>query len=184
MCYYITAVLPPATDPLAAQSIAERHGRNLTPIENGGVKEQLRSGELYCLTTAGHCDCDTTLGLLSRKRQPHQTQKDARARKLEALGWSKTKIERALSQSAQSQERNAARAAQSAAAETEGWAKFIAAVHAAGIPYIGLLLHFYDGALSQNIQLKSRVLLKSSSQATAVLPRIAEDTIYEFRTEA
>ena len=100
-----------------------------------------------------------------------------------ARSWSSAlREERCLSGTRQCRYR--VRAAQSAAAETEGWAKFIAAVHAAGIPYIGLLLHFYDGALSQNIQLKSRVLLKSSSQATAVLPRIAEDTIYEFRTEA
>jgi hypothetical protein len=57
-------------------------------------------------------------------------------------------------------------------------------LHSARVPYLGLLLHFYDGALSQSIQFKERILVSSVSQAREVLPRMAEDTLYEFRTEA
>jgi hypothetical protein len=184
MCYYITAVLPSGTSQSDAQTIAERHGRNLKPIENAGVQSQLRSGELYCLTTTGHCDCDTSLGALTRKRSPHQSETELKAKKLAALGWSHAKIERAMSQSAQSRERSAARATRSAEADTEAWIPFIQELRSARAPYLGLLLHFYDGALSQNIQFKDRVLVSSASQARDVLPRMAEDTLYEFRTEA
>jgi hypothetical protein len=184
MCYYITAVLPSGTNQSDARAIAERHGRNLNPIENPGVQGQLRSGELYCLTTAGHCDCDTSLGVLTRKRSPHQSQTELKAKKLAALGWSSAKIERALSQSAQSQERGAARTKRSAEADTETWIPFIQELRSARAQYLGLLLHFYDGALSQNIQIKDRILVSSASQAREVLPRMAEDTLYEFRTEA
>ena len=184
MCYYITAVLPSGTSRSDAQAIAERHGRSFTPIENPGVQSQLRSGELYCLTTAGHCDCETSLGVLTRKRSPHQSQTALKTKKLAALGWSNVKMERAMSQSAQSQERSAARAKRSAEADIEAWIPFIQEMRSARAPYIGLLLHFYDGALSQNIQFKDRILVSSASQAREVLPRMAEDTLYEFRTEA
>jgi hypothetical protein len=184
MCYYITAVLPSGTSQNAAQAIAERHGRNLKPLENAGVQRQLRSGELYCLTTAGHCDCDTSLGILTRKRSPHQSQTELKAKKLAALGWSSAKIERAMSQSAQAHERSAVRAKRSADADTEAWIPFIQELRTARVPYLGLLLHFYDGTLSQNIQFKDRILVSSTSQAREVLPRMAEDTLYEFRTEA
>jgi hypothetical protein len=184
MCYYITAVLPRETSQPVAQAVAERHARNLTPLANPGIQDQLRAGEQYCLTTAGHCDCDTSLGLVVRKRPTHQSQTEVKERKFAALGWSKAKIERALSQSAQSHARSAVRAQQSAAADAETWLAFITAVHAAGIPYIGLLLHFYDGALSENLLIKARVMVRSGAQAHDLLPRLAEDTLYEFRAEA
>ena len=178
MCYYITAVLPSGTNQNYAQAIAERHGRNLKPLENPGVQKQLRSGELYCLTTAGHCDCDTSLGSLARKKSTLQSLTELKAKKLTALGWSRAKIERAISQSTQS------RAKQSAEADTEAWIPFMQDLRSARVPYLGLLLHFYDGALSQNIHFKNRILVSSASQAREVLPRMAEDTLYEFRTEA
>ena len=178
MCYYITAVLPSGTKQSDVQAIAERQGRNLKPLENSGVQHQLRSGELYCLTTAGHCDCDTTLGSLTRKRSPHQSRTELKAKKLTALGWSSKKIERAISQSAQSH------AKRSAEADIEGWIRFMQELRSARVPYLGLLLHFYDGALSQSIHIKDRILVSSISRAREVLPRVAEDTLYEFRTEA
>jgi hypothetical protein len=180
MCYYITAVLPPGAGLSDAQAISERHGRRLKFIENPGVQSQLRRGEHYCLTTAGHCDCGTSLGVLARKKSPHQSQTEGKAKKLAALGWSSAKVERAISQSAQSQERRK----QSADSDTEAWISLIQELRNAGIPYLGLLLHSYDGALSQNIQLKARILVCSVSQAREVLPRMEEDTLYEFRTEA
>ncbi len=184
MCYFITAVLPPGTRQPDAQAIAERYGRNLTPLENPGIQGQLRSGEMYCLTTVGHCDCDTSLGRVGRKRLPHQSPEEAKAKKLSALGWSKAKIERALSQSAQSQVRNKERTPHAAAEDTEAWVDFISAIRAAGIPYMGLLLHSYRGSLSQSFQLKARLLIPPLAQLREVLPGLAEDTLYEFRAEA
>ena len=184
MCYFITAVLPPGTRLPEAQAIAERYGRNLTPLASSGIQAQLRSGEMYCLTTVGHCDCDTSLGRAGRKRLSHQSPEEARAEKLAALGWSKAKIERAISQSAQSRERNRRRTPQSAAADTEAWVEFISAIRAARIPYLGLLLHSYRGALSQNFPIKARLLVPPLAQLREVLPGLAEDTLYEFRTEA
>lgn len=184
MCYYITAVLPRGTNLPEAQAVARKHARNLTPLANPEIQSQLNPGEQYCLTTAGHCDCDTSLGLMGRKRLPHQSQAETKAKKLAALGWSKAKIERSLSQSAQSRGRSAARAQQGAMADAATWIAFITAIHAAGIPYVGLFIHFYDGALSESIQIKARVPVRSSHQARELLPRLAEDTLYEFRAEA
>lgn len=180
MCHYITAVLPPGTNLPAAQSIAEPYGRRLELLENPGIQSQLREGELYCLTTAGRCDCGTSLGLVGKKRPLHQVNK---AKRRAALGWSKAKIERAIEQAARSSESSAKQVEMEAAADTENWIEFIAAIHAAGIPYIGLMLHFYETPLSQIIQLVGRVTVHSGAQAREVLPLLAEDTIYKFRTE-
>jgi hypothetical protein len=184
MCYYITAVLPPGTNQTEAQAIAERHGRTLAPIANPGIEEQLRSGELYFLTTAGHCDCDTSIGVIGRKTRSDQSRRNAKAKKLAGLGWSKAKTERALSQSDQSHERSAIREQKSAEADIEAWVAFMTDLHRTGIRYVGLLLHFYDGALSQDIRLKDRVLVRSDVQARELLPLVAEDTLYEFRSMA
>lgn len=184
MCYYITAVLAAGTSLAIAQSVAERHARNLKPLENLSIQSQLNRGEQYFLTTAGHCDCDTSLGLLTRKRPPHQSPGDKKAKKLAAAGWSSAKIERALSQSARSQERSSDRAKQLANADSEAWIAFIEGMRAAGAPYIGILLHFYNGALSEDIQLKERIVVRSAARAREILPRITEDTLYEFRLEA
>ncbi len=183
MCYYITAVLPSGANWQVAQAIAERHSRNLKAIDNPGIQGQLRAGEQYFLTTAGHCDCDTSLGLAERKRPAHQSRAEAKAKKLAALGWSKSKIERALSQSANSHERSEARALKTAEADAEAWINLIAELHEHGLPYVGLLLHFYDGPLSQNVPLTGRQTIGSGSQARQVLPRMSEDCLYEFRSE-
>lgn len=184
MCYYITAVLPSGANWQVAQAVAERHSRNLKAIDSPGIQRQLRTGEQYFLTTAGHCDCDTSLGLAERKRPVHQSKSEARAKKLAALGWSKSKIERALAQSANSHERSEARALKTAEADTESWVNLLTELHQHGLPYVGLLLHFYDGPLYQNVPLIGRLTVSSASQARQVLPRMSEDCLYEFRSEA
>jgi hypothetical protein len=184
MCYYITAVLPPGTTVLDVQPIAEKHGRKFSPITNSGVQDVLHSGELYCLTTAGHCDCDTSIGLVGRKRRPHASAMDEKAKKLVARGWSKAKIERSLTQSSHAQERAAKRDDQSARMGTESWNSLVSDVHLSGIKYLCLLLHFYDGALTQNLQLKGREVIRSEAERREVLPRLSEDVFYEFRADA
>jgi hypothetical protein len=184
MCYFITAVLPAGAPIVKARQVAEQHGRNLVSVDNPSIQAHLRAGEQYFLTTAGHCDCETSLGAMTRTRRPHQSKSEERARRMAARGWSKAKIERALAQSAQTQDRASTRAEELAAADVESWVSLAAALKAEGIPYIGLLLHFYDGPLSEDLALRGREVVQSASMVRQTLPRIAADTLYELRTEA
>lgn len=175
MCYFITAVIPKGARLPDARAAAERFGRKLEPIHNPAVQRQLRHGETHCLTTAGHCDCGTALGARGRTSNRNAGEADSRARKLAARGWSAAKIERAL--------RDGRRAGPELrhAEEISIWQGLLAALGDGGLPYLGILLHAYDGSLEDEpIELRSRVVVAPDG-APEALASMAEDTLYEFR---
>lgn len=175
MCYFITAVLPGGARLPEAQAVAERFGRRLEPVHNSGVQRQLRAGEQYCVTTVGHCDCGTALGSLARARHEKAHAAESKARKLAARGWSAAKIERALGDG-----RRAA-GERRASEEIASWQNLIAALHAAGVSYLGILVHFHQRGLGDEpIDLRGRVTVEASGTLDA-LTSMAEDTLYEFR---
>lgn len=175
MCYFITAVLPKGTRLTDAQAVAARFGRRLEPIHNPVVQRQLRTGETQCLTAAGHCDCGTSLGADSRSGAGRTRASEVRGRKLARRGWSAGKIERAL--------RDSHRAAPrlQAVEERANWQRLLAALRAGGLPYLGILLHAYEGRVEgECIELLGRVRVPTDG-ALEALATMAENTLYEFR---
>jgi hypothetical protein len=96
MCHYVTAVLPANADVTRLRGIAESHRHALRPLHSPAMQRQLKAGEQYFVTTAGHCDCGTPLGAL--KARPFSKSRVAEERKLRLKGWSESKIARALDQ--------------------------------------------------------------------------------------
>lgn len=177
MCHYITAVLPADADEQAVAAIMERHSRLLAPQENPGVKEQLRPGERYFLTTAGYCDCGTGLGAMWReetrmaKRQSSAEREEERLRK---QGWSETKIARWKADKLKFVTK------QSSAAVGD-WETLLREVLSSGAArQISLLLHWYSGPVSSNIKLLGRERVDIAGLSTDVLARMQEDKLYEF----
>ena len=178
MCYFITVVIPKGVCLPDARAAAERHGRTLEPIHNPGVQQQLHTGEVLCLTTAGHCDCGTALGAKARSPDRSSNEAHSKSRKLAARGWSAAKIERALRDSRRTGPDSRA------AAEIANWLALLAAMRDCGLPYLGVLLHAYDGSVADEpIEIRSRVVVAPGSTREA-LESMAEDTLYEFRFAA
>lgn len=178
MCYFITAVIPKGVRLPDAQTAAERHGRKLEPIHNPGVQHQLHTGEVLCLTTAGHCDCGTALGAKAQSLDRSSNEPDSKSRKRAVRGWSAAKLERALRDSRRTGPDSRA------AAEIANWVGLLAAMRDCGLPYLCVLLHAYDSSVADEpIEILGRVVVAPGS-AREALESMAEDTLYEFRFAA
>src|SRR5215204_2934353 len=98
MCHFITATLPGDVDRKQAAEIFARHKLSFEEIENESVRRHLKPGDVYILTTSGHCDCGTVLGSQFRAPEPTAEQKEQSQRrdleKLKKKGWSQSKIDR------------------------------------------------------------------------------------------
>ena len=182
MCHFITAVLPGSSDHTLLASVAEKHGRNLKPQRNPSIEEQLNAGERYFLTTRGHCDCGTDLGVLRRQEKSlerRETQAKGQEEKLRREGWSEAKIARWSEQKAQHLAKPL-----TAPAATD-WDELLKEMLKSGrTPFVALLLHWYDGPLEGRIQLKGREAVKADDLTPEILGRMKEDVLYEFQREA
>ena len=182
MCHYITAVLPGSADLTSLAAVADRYGRNLTPLKNPGIEEQLKGGERYFLTTRGHCDCGTALGALGRQEKQFnrrnnsvETEED----KLRRKGWSESKISRWKEQKSQ----HLANPPKSA--DPTDWEHLLTEMLKSGkTPFVGILLHFYNGSIEGRIELQGREVIKIKNLSPEALGRLEEDVLYEFRTES
>ena len=180
MCHYVTAVLPAAADVSRLRDIAESHRHALRPLQSPAMQRQLKAGEQYFLTTAGHCDCGTPLGAL--KARPRRNDRVVEERKLRLKGWSESKIARALDQhdAHEAKERESARpAVEVGLAE---WQSLVSAWLGSGAtPYVGLLLHFYDDPIDAGFLLQGREVNGRDGVDASTLGHIMEDVLYEFR---
>jgi hypothetical protein len=181
MCDFITAVLPSKSRVEELSQIFAAHQRTLKPLENASIQRQLRPGETYFYTTRGHCDCGTVLGSLesygtSRSRAEQVREREVRKRRQQ--GWGDAKIESWLRQRVKSEDRGAARRLENLAA----WTGLLEAVRGSGAaPYVGLLIHQYDGPLSGEVQLRSREHVRIADVTGEFLTAMERDVLYEFR---
>ncbi len=185
MCHYITATLPPGADVERVRNIAKQFHLAWKPIESGRVVSQLKSGETYYLTTAGHCDCGTVLGCLSNERTKLSNDHKREIAKLHRKGWSQTKIHRWLHEkelATAKAERKDAQTARDRKAEAADWIDFLGVVLSSGASAsLGLLLHSYSGPIENpNIELAERKIVPVSSLTPDDLLHIEEDRLYEF----
>jgi hypothetical protein len=144
MCHFITLIAP-TDDAIAVRAVMEQHGRAAQPIDNPSVRKVLRDGERQYLTTRGHCDCGTALA-------PHHDTQEAFEEKLvkeearmRRKGWSDAKIARAI------EDRRKADAKPSGGG-SDSLELWNAALHdlkeQLKLPYAGLFVRFYSGAIA------------------------------------
>lgn len=182
MCHFVTAVLPAASAIDAIDTIAQRHGRRLSPLSNPGIKAQLDAGERYFLLASGHCDCGTPLGALASKRGTRAPDVATEAKRLRKKGWSESKIARSLAQAREHQEADAASKDAAHRDAVISWIRLIRDILSSGhTPSLGLLLHFYDGRLDASFRLLSRDSVPASELTDATLLGMNEDVLYLFQ---
>ena len=185
MCIYISAIVPKTADVARLSEIAARHGKDFRPFENPSIQSQLNAGESLFLTTVGHCDCGSAIGSDRLKRSKVGDIEQERAR-LAKKGWTKSKIERSLSQridkaTAQQEDQNS-----ELGKDFENWLGFLrAAISSKDAPYIGLLTHHYSGSLvTEEVTISDRRIVPAAGISQTVLAGIDEDVIYQVRAHA
>ena len=175
VCHFITAILPKYANIQQLELLATKHGMRLSPQVNLSISQQIKPDELPFLTTAGHCDCGTSLG------SDHQQSFDIarESEKLRKKGWSESKILRSLGQ----KERGLLKSQEKLQADAQRWQDFIvSAIRFRYTPYIGLLLHLYHGSLDEQFAITGSNITTLASMSHTSLTGMHENVIQEFRT--
>jgi hypothetical protein len=185
MCHFITATLPQNVEQDAVAGIFKSYNLAFNLISNPHVLSQLNPKDIYILTTTGHCDCGTVLGMLNRSEDSKAVSYERELEKHRKQGWSEAKIQRWLAEKEQVKEkteREDEAQAEIASAEATRWTRFISDLLQLGhIPRIGLLLHLYGGGIeSERIRNLKKEEIKLADLTPRFIMAMEEDVLYEF----
>ena len=127
------------------RAVMDRHGRAASPIDNPSIKKVLRDGEHQYLTTSGHCDCGTVLAPQHDTPEALENKLIKEVAKMKRKGWSAAKIARAIEDRRKADSRPDGGGSDS----VELWN---AVLYDLGkelkLPYAGLFVRFYSGAVA------------------------------------
>ena len=175
MCHFITLVAP-THDAEAVRAVLARHGRAASPIDNPPVRKVLRAAERQYLTTRGHCDCGTVLAPRSKPSDGAEKTAKETAR-MRRRGWSEAKIARAL----EDMHKADARPSSDGPDTLELWSTLL---HDLGdqlhLPYAGLFVRFYSGAVATEVFRASRQELPKAVKWHDALSSIMQDEVTIF----
>lgn len=117
MCYYITGVFSGNVTITDINIAGKESNLQFEQCSNAFVQDQLKPEEIYIWKKCDYCDCETPLGMQSRKNNElAKNIKDSEIEKLRRKGWSETKIQRLLDAKNKNVEKNKQR---DAATESE-----------------------------------------------------------------
>lgn len=177
MCHFITLIVP-TDDTAAVSAVMERHGRAANPIDNPSICKVLRDGEHQYLTTRGHCDCGTVLAPRYHSREAFEDRLAKEYARLRRKGWSESKVARAIDDKRKANTKADGRGADS----LELWN---AALHdlrnALSIPYAGLLVRLYSGAIATEAFTATRREIKEGVPWQEALASMEQDEVTIFR---
>jgi hypothetical protein len=177
MCHFITLIVP-SDDTEAVRAAMDRHGRAATPIDNPSVRKVLRESERQYLTTRAHCDCGTAL---VQRRETAEVREERFAREADRMrrkGWSEAKIERALEDRSKADSRPDPPGPDS----IEFWSALLRDLgDELKLPYAGLFVHSYSGAMDSEILHASRRDMPGDMALHHALKSIEEDEVAILR---
>ncbi|OQW45237.1 MAG: hypothetical protein A4S16_00645 [Proteobacteria bacterium SG_bin6] len=152
MCHFITLIVP--TDNAdAVRTIMDRYGRTADPADNPSIRKVLREDERQYLTTRGHCDCGTVLAPRHDTPETLEEELAKEAARMKRKGWSEAKIARAL----ENRRRADARPRGGGSDSLELWNAILHNLRAElKLPYAGLFVRFYAGAIATEMFKASR----------------------------
>jgi hypothetical protein len=177
MCHFITLVAP-TDDAAAVSGVMERHGRAASPIDNPSVRAALNDRERQYLTTRGHCDCGTVLAPRHDTPDAFEEKLAKEVARMRRKGWSETKIARAI----EDRRKADARPDGGGSDSIEMWN---AVLHDLGkklkLPYVGLLVRFYSGAIATEAFIATRRDAPTGLTWNEALASMQRDEVTIFR---
>lgn len=152
MCHFVTLIaLTDNTD--AVRAIMDRHGRAADPVDNLSIRKVLREGEHQYATTRGHCDCGTVLAPRHYTPETFEEKLAKEAARMKRKGWSEAKITRAM----EDRRKADARPSGGGSDSLELWKAVIHDLRdELKLPYAGLFVRFYSGAIANEVFKASR----------------------------
>ncbi len=184
MCYHLTSTLPKDTDLGLLRAIFEKYEMAFDPITNPHIASQLPSGELYFVTTKGHCDCGTILGALSTSKALAEILDSKKARILRKKGWSETQIAKWAKEKLESKKKSHGRKFSPIEIqhETDRWINFFQEMLQEGkVSHIGLIKHWYGGRLdTEQFTIQRTQKVRLAEVNSEFLTKIEEDVLYNF----
>jgi len=179
MCHFVTLIAP-TEDADSVRAVMERHGRAAAPIDNPSVRSVLRDGESQYLTTRGHCDCGTVLAPRHDAPETLEEKLAKEAVRMKRKGWSETKIERAIADRRKADARPAGGGSDS----LELWNAVLDDLCGdLKLPYAGLFVRFYSGAIATEAFKASRRQVPDRREWQDALGSMAHDEVTIFQLE-
>ena len=177
MCHFITLIAP-TDDAEAVQAVMERYGRAANPIDNPSIRKVLRDGEHQYLTTRGHCDCGTVLAPRHDTPEAFEQKLAKEEVRLRRKGWSEAKISRAL----EDKRKADAKPDGGGSDSLELWnAALLELQNELKIPYAGLFVRFYSGAIGTESFTASRRDIEKGTAWQQALASLEHDEVTIFR---
>lgn len=179
MCHLVTMVLPPEAQFARVEPVLARYHRGFEIVENRHLARILEPGEIYFCPSPKHCDCGTALGSM---RQVSDTQDlTGEIKKRKRKGWGEAKITRWLEQQEKNRQAKTGQTLKQngAAGEPDDWLDIVRELRAeARLPYVGIMLHFYSGPLSERIDATRVETPFEETGAATLLYHMDEDVVY------
>ena len=152
MCHFVTLIVPTG-DIDAVGAVMGRHGRVAEPIDNPSIRKALREGEHQYLTARGHCDCGTVLAPRHDTPEAFEEKLAREAARMTRKGWSKAKVARAM----EDRRKSNARPSGGGSDSLELWSAVLRDLaHELKLPYVGLFVRLYSGAIATEMFKASR----------------------------
>lgn len=179
MCHFITMVLPPGARTARVETVLARHHRGFEIIENRHVARILEPGEIYFCPSPKHCDCGTALGSMRQVSDTPDLTGEIKKRKRK--GWGEAKITRWLEQQEKNRQAKTGQTLKQngAAGEPDDWLDIIRNLRTeAKLPYVGIMLHWYSGPLSERIDVTRIDASTEEAAVASLLYHMDEDVVY------
>jgi len=156
LCYYITGIISKKSNLRYINMVGKVFGMEFRPCKNRFVSAQLEADELYIWKYTDLCDCGTALGKESQSRMTRRIHLESGEAPQETRSEKADKL------------------------QLEDWLNFleIILVEKKLSGKIGLMLHFYEGRVSDE---KVRILRREDVKATEKqLSSMEEDILYVY----
>lgn len=173
MCHFITIIGDKSEADILSKLISSQ-GRSGQRLQNKYLQKILDPDEVQFLAYENHCDCGTVLGQTGEVNS--QLNLKSEAASLKKKGWSKTKIDRYLSDKIKASENRYSNQTDS----YRYWAKFVELVFERNLTKVGVFVHFYGGALETERIEGTRKVAKYNSSVLENFKQQKEDEVLIF----
>lgn len=185
MCHFVTMTVSDSVDTDGLREQLRRHGREFSELNAASLRPAVRADEHYFLAgNPAGCDCGTALGSYRKMPATELSESRKEAAKISSMrrkGWSDAKIARALgsADAADRYKQELEEAEGRGPGEIENWASLIEGLQGvARSGPVGILLHFYDGALTDAFEIGRDNL--APRDLKEFLGMMEEDVLYQL----
>lgn len=184
MCYFLLATLPAGITLQSINPTADSFGLHFTRVNIPSLQRQFPASETCYFFTNNYCDCHVVID--ARRQLEGENADNEISHEMESIrrkGWSEAKIARWYKEKkATADRRNEKR---SVVEDYEQYSAFLHQTLSERLTtHIGLLIHFYSGAISaEEIEVTKTVTLPIDRVSAVTLMALEDDVLYIIKQQ-